>query len=148
MENVAGIITLGTAAKFSISTEFFRDALVLRKVSLKKLYSVYGKEVRVDEHYEKSCQLSSILSITVNDVGSEAVLHLMNSDDVCISVASAYSVGSLEPSHVPGAVGRNYTQAKSIIKVSFGWNTTVEEVVRAVELLGKNVVRIREMYRS
>lgn len=114
-ENVAGIVALGTAAKFSIPTEFSRDA---------------------------------ILSITINDVESEAILHLMNSDGVCISAASACSAGSLEPSHVLSAIGRNYTQAKSTIRVSFGWNTTVEEVTRAAELLGKNIVRIRKMYRS
>lgn len=72
----------------------------------------------------------------------------MNSDGVCISAASACSAGSLEPSHVLRAIGRNYTQAKSTIRVSFGWNTTVEEVTRAAELLGKNIVRIRKMYRS
>lgn len=147
-ENVAGIVALGTAAKFSIPTEFSRDALVLRKAFLKKLYSVCDEGIKVNEHYEKSYQLSSILSITINDVESEAILHLMNSDGVCISAASACSAGSLEPSHVLSAIGRNYTQAKSTIRVSFGWNTTVEEVTRAAELLGKNIVRIRKMYRS
>ena len=147
-ENVAGIVALGTAAKFSIPTEFSRDALVLRKAFLKKLYSVCDERIKVNEHYEKSYQLSSILSITINDVESEAILHLMNSDGVCISAASACSAGSLEPSHVLSAIGRNYTQAKSTIRVSFGWNTTVEEVTRAAELLGKNIVRIRKMYRS
>jgi cysteine desulfurase len=147
-ENVAGIVALGTAAMFSIPTEFSRDALVLRKAFLKKLYSVCDEGIKVNEHYEKSYQLSSILSITINDVESEAILHLMNSDGVCISAASACSAGSLEPSHVLSAIGRNYTQAKSTIRVSFGWNTTVEEVTRAAELLGKNIVRIRKMYRS
>lgn len=147
-ENVAGIVALGTAAKFSTPTEFSRDALVLRKAFLKKLYSVCDEGIKVNEHYEKSYQLSSILSITINDVESEAILHLMNSDGVCISAASACSAGSLEPSHVLSAIGRNYTQAKSTIRVSFGWNTTVEEVTRAAELLGKNIVRIRKMYRS
>lgn len=146
-ENVAGIVALGTAAKFSMPNEFSRDALVLRKAFLKKLYSVCDEGIRVNEHYEKSFQLSSILSITINDVESEAILHLMNSDGVCISAASACSAGSLEPSHVLRAIGRNYTQAKSTIRVSFGWNTTVEEATRAAELLGKNIIRIRKMYR-
>lgn len=146
-ENVAGIVALGTAAKFSMPNEFSRDALVLRKAFLKKLYSVCDEGIRVNEHYEKSYQLSSILSITINDVESEAILHLMNSDGVCISAASACSAGSLEPSHVLRAIGRNYTQAKSTIRVSFGWNTTVEEATRAAELLGKNIIRIRKMYR-
>lgn len=108
-ENVAGIVALGTVAKFSIPTEFSRDALVLRKAFLKKLYSVCDEGIKVNEHYEKSYQLSSILSITINDVESEAILHLMNSDGVCISAASACSAGSLEPSHVLSAIGRNYT---------------------------------------
>ena len=72
-ENVAGIVALGTAAKFSMPNEFSRDALVLRKAFLKKLYSVCDEGIRVNEHYEKSFQLSSILSITINDVESEAM---------------------------------------------------------------------------
>ena len=47
-ENVAGIVALGTAAKFSIPTEFSRDALVLRKAFLKKLYSVCDEGIKVN----------------------------------------------------------------------------------------------------
>lgn len=47
-ENVAGIVALGTAAKFSTPTEFSRDALVLRKAFLKKLYSVCDEGIRVN----------------------------------------------------------------------------------------------------
>ena len=52
-ENVAGIVALGTAAKFSTPNEFSRDALVLREAFLKELYSVCDEGIRINEHYEK-----------------------------------------------------------------------------------------------
>ena len=62
---------------------------------------------------------------------------------IACSSGSAYSSGSLEPSHVLLAMGINPETAHGSIRFSFGKDNTREEVDYVVEKLVENVNKLR-----
>lgn len=145
-ENVAAIVGLGAAAEWTmehISSDMalyqcFKDNFI------ETLRIELGEEIKVNGGGQV---LPNILNITVPGVQSEALLLMMDADDVCISAASACSAGSPEPSHVLTAMGLGEEAANCTVRISFGRTNRYEEVVEAAKLLAKNVKRIRKMYR-
>ena len=67
--------------------------------------------------------------------GLSARAQLMRFDlqGISVSQGSACSSGSLHSSHVLNAMGVPAEEAERTIRVSFGWNTTREEVERFCE---------------
>lgn len=145
-ENVAAIVSLGAAAQWAIEhteseTYWYR---YLKDTFMATLEGELGKDIRMNG---RGRVLPNILNITIPGVQSEALLLMMDADDVCISAASACSAGSPEPSHVLTEMGMSEDEANCTVRISFGRSNTREEVVEAAKLLAKNVQRIRKMYR-
>lgn len=144
-ENVAAIIGLGAAAEWAI--EHTEEEIIwyryLKDSFMSVLESELGEEIRING---RGIVLPNILNITIPGVQSEALLLMMDADDVCISAASACSAGSPAPSHVLTAMGLSKDDANSSVRISFGRTNTREEVVEAAQQLAKNVNRIRKMY--
>lgn len=145
-ENIAAIVGLGAAAEWTIEHissdvllyQCFKDSFV------ETLRAELGEEVQINGGGQV---LPNILNITIPGVQSEALLLMMDADDVCISAASACSAGSPEPSHVLTAMGLSKEDANCTVRISFGRTNKCEEVINATKLLAKNVKRIRSMYR-
>jgi cysteine desulfurase len=69
------------------------------------------------------------------DIDGEALLLNMDLQGVAVTSGSACSSGSMEPSHVLLALGRDVKTAKASIRFSFGKHTTEEEILRGVQVL-------------
>jgi cysteine desulfurase len=65
--------------------------------------------------------------------------------DMAVSSGSACTSASLEPSYVLRAIGVEEDLAHTSIRVGFGRFTTEEEVDYALEMMIKEVTRLREM---
>jgi len=52
-------------------------------------------------------------------------------------MGSACAAGAVEPSHVLLAMGRSRDEARSSLRLSLGWNTTVADVERAADIIGR-----------
>ncbi len=74
------------------------------------------------------------------DLDGEALLLNMDLDGVAVTSGSACSSGSMEPSHVLQAIGRDIKTARASIRFSMGKYTTQEELTKAVSIL-EDVVR-------
>jgi cysteine desulfurase len=74
------------------------------------------------------------------DIDGEALLLNMDLEGVAVTSGSACSSGSMEPSHVLHAIGRDTKTARASIRFSMGKYTTRDEIVRAVSVL-ESVVR-------
>jgi cysteine desulfurase len=82
--------------------------------------------------------LPHILSLSLDasryDVESESLLLNMDLRGVAVSSGSACTSGSIQPSHVLLAMGRDPKTTAATVRFSFGKFTTIEEVTRAGEI--------------
>ena len=73
-------------------------------------------------------RLANTASFTVPSIDSMTSLAALDLDGICASAGSACSAGSLNPSHVLSAMGRNDNEANSLIRFSLGRETSEEEI--------------------
>jgi cysteine desulfurase len=83
------------------------------------------------------------LNISFNYVEGESLIMALK--DLAVSSGSACTSASLEPSYVLRAIGRDDELAHSSIRFSIGRFTTEEEIDYAIEIIRKNIGRLREM---
>lgn len=69
------------------------------------------------------------------DIDGEALLLNMDLEGVAVTSGSACSSGSMEPSHVLQAIGRDTKTARASIRFSMGKHTTLGEIAKAVSVL-------------
>ncbi|MGZ8907374.1 MAG: IscS subfamily cysteine desulfurase [Methylobacter sp.] len=83
------------------------------------------------------------LNISFNFVEGESMMMAIK--DMAVSSGSACTSASLEPSHVLRALGRSDELAHSSIRFSLGKFTTEEEIEYAINVLRREVMRLREL---
>jgi cysteine desulfurase len=83
--------------------------------------TVFGKSV---------ARLPNTSCIAMPGVGNEVQLMDFDMKGFAVSAGSACSSGRIEVSHVLTAMGIEKTLAGSAIRVSTGWATTEEDIVR------------------
>jgi len=83
------------------------------------------------------------LNISFAYVEGESLMMAIK--DVAVSSGSACTSASLEPSYVLKALGRNDELAHSSIRFTIGRFTTEEEIDYTVDLVKKQVAKLREM---
>jgi cysteine desulfurase len=83
------------------------------------------------------------LNVSFNFVEGESLIMAIK--DVAVSSGSACTSASLEPSYVLRALGRSDELAHSSIRFTVGRFTTEEEIDYTVQLISRQVARLREM---
>jgi cysteine desulfurase len=124
-ENLAGIIGLVAALDKFVMPPVF-DKAKLQALSAKLVASIEkigGCEIVSPR---KHC-LANTFSFVVHGADSIALLAGLDVEGICASSGSACSSGSIEPSHVILAIGKNYL-ANSLVRFSLGRDSTMEEV--------------------
>lgn len=76
-----------------------------------------------------------ILSLHVKGLEGETIVLRCDNAGFAISSGSACSTSSLDPSHVLAAIGLSRDDALGGIRLSFGKNTSVEDIDRFIEIL-------------
>jgi cysteine desulfurase len=122
-ENVPAI--LGMAAALSADRAWFDRAASLR-VRLESALAAAGAEIVG----EGSPRIPTIGSYRMPGVPSTLQLVQFDLAAIAVSAGSACSSGSLKAGHVLTAMGWGQARATEIIRVSFGRDTTQEEVDR------------------
>lgn len=89
-------------------------------------------------------RLNNNLSVCFKGIEAESLLLLLDNKDIYVSSGSACNSASLSPSYVLQAIGMKEPDINSVIRFSFGENTTerqcdiaVDEIVKSVKLLRK-----------
>ena len=83
------------------------------------------------------------LNIGFDGIEGEALLLLLDQRGICVSTGSACASGSNNPSHVLLAIGRNSTQAKSSIRISLAYYTTIEEIDYMIDAINDSIGILR-----
>lgn len=88
----------------------------------------------------------NILSISFDSskikLDGEALLLNLDLEGIAVASGSACTSGSVKPSHVISAMGRDLETAKSTIRFSFGKLTTEDEIRTVLEILLRIINRI------
>jgi len=88
-------------------------------------------------------RLANTVSFLVRGSDSIALLAGLDMEGICASSGSACSAGSLEPSHVISALGVEKELAHSLVRLSLGRDSTLEEVEYVEGVLPEVVRRAR-----
>jgi cysteine desulfurase len=83
-----------------------------------------------------------IAHVCLHDIGSEALLFLLDTQGLRASAGSSCSSGAQDPSHVLAAMGVPRALARGSLRMSVGHSTTEGEVDRAVDIVVAAVARL------
>lgn len=137
--NVPGIIGFAKALELSVKkmeenrahyTRLRAMMLESMKESLNVEFTVNGSDNGVPH----------IINLAFRDtegkvIDGEMLLLNLDIEGICVSNGSACTSGAVEPSHVLSGIGMDEGLAKSSIRVSFGKNTTEDDIRYFVEKL-------------
>jgi cysteine desulfurase len=89
--------------------------------------------------------LPHISNLSFRFVEGEGLLINLDLQGVAVSTGSACSSGSLEPSPIIRALGKNDEMARGAIRFSFGKDNTAEDVEYVLEVLPKAIENLRKL---
>ena len=143
-ENVPGVAALGEAAA-EIYENF--DAKVdhmyeIRQRFIDGVTQIPGVTVNGRTGRDSAPQ---IVSVTIEDVRSEVMLHSLEEYGIYVSAGSACSSNKPAPSRTLQGIGLPKQKLESTIRISFCVNTTEEEVDYAVEKM-KEIIPFRRKF--
>lgn len=146
-ENVAGIAALGEAAAesyehfetkiehlYELKERFVQGVLKIEGVTLN------GKTDRTSAPH--------IVSVSIDGVRSEVILHALEEKGIYVSAGSACSSNKPAVSQTLMAIGLKKDLLDSTIRFSFCVHTTAEEIDAAVEALSEIVPKLRKYIRK
>ncbi|MBP1045253.1 cysteine desulfurase [Enterococcus sp. BWM-S5] len=143
-ENIPGIAGMGKAVELltdeekenhKIRNKGFED-IILNKLSEAGIdYQVNG---------DRENKLSHILNIWFKGVSSDLLLMHLDLNGAAVSIGSACTAGTVDPSHVLEAIyGKGHPAVKESLRISFGYGNTIEEIERFADLLIKTAQRLK-----
>jgi len=142
-ENVAAIVGFGIAARLAVQElEMYAAHCchLTRQLCEGIVQRVPGTFLNSPTHY----RLPNTLNIGFSNATGEGLMMGLDLAGIAVSTGSACAAGSLEPSHVLLALGRNAEEAKSALRFSVGKETTEQEIDRVLEVLPQVVQRVRQ----
>ena len=140
-ENVPGIVSMGEAVDyFNRNMNAIQETFAgLRTTFLDKLNSLNIK-------YNVNCPgVDNIISLTLPNCESEAMLLLLNEKGVYVSAGSACTAGMLEPSHVLKAMYLSEEDASCTIRVSMSLHNSTLDMIQAAQAISDCVKQLHSM---
>lgn len=143
-ESVPGIVAFGAAARLA-SEEMAQRSHYVRR--LRDLFEerVAGEIDDIVLNGDPGKRLPHLSNISFRFIEGEGLLISLDLQGIAVSTGSACSSGTLEPSPVIRALGRNDELARGSIRFSFGKDNTEQELPYVLEVLTRAVARLREM---
>ena len=143
-ENVPGIVGFGAAAKLA------REEMKQRSRHNELLRDRFeaGVTERIDEivfNGLRARRLPHLSNISFRFIEGEGLLISLDLQGIAVSTGSACSSGTLEPSPVIRALGRDDELSRGAIRFSFGKDNTEEDVDYVIDVLAQVVERLRRL---
>ncbi|MDX6404676.1 MAG: cysteine desulfurase [Blastocatellia bacterium] len=143
-ESIANIVAFGTAA------ELANREMTERNEHTRRLRDRFEKAVvqSIDDiafNGNREQRLPHLSNISFRFIEGEGLLIHLDMQGVAVSTGSACSSGTLEPSPVIRALGRNEELARGAIRFSFGKDNTEDDVDYALEALQRAVESLRKL---
>lgn len=146
-ENVPGVAALAEAA-----VEIYEDfeAKIEHLYSLKERFVEGAKKIEGITINGRTGRESApqIVSVSIDGVRSEVMLHTLEDREIYVSAGSACSSNKPSVSHTLTSIGLKKNLLDSTIRFSFCVNTTEEEIDYALEVLNEVVPKLRKYTRK
>ena len=119
------------------------DHAHIARLSAKFLTAMRDEVTHIVLNGDEQSRYVGNLNISFACVEGESMIMALK--DLAVSSGSACTSASLEPSYVLRAIGVEEDMAHTSLRVGFGRFTTEEEVDHAIQIIGEQVNRLREM---
>jgi cysteine desulfurase len=149
-QNVPGIVAAGVAARRSADDragevervgklrDRLLDGLVASVPGLVETGAVDGPAGP-----DRSGRVAGTAHVCIEGVESEALLFMLEREQIYASAASSCSSGAMEPSHVLEARGVPADLRNASLRLSLGWSTTDAEIDHALAVIPPAVEHLR-----
>jgi cysteine desulfurase len=143
-EAVASIVAFGTAARLA------REELSQRIEQMRRRRNEFeaGVAARISDlvfNGAREPRLPHLSNISFRFIEGEGLLINLDLQGIAVSTGSACSSGSLEPSPVIRALGRNDEIARGSIRFSLGKDTSAEDIDYVLQVLPRAVENLRRL---
>ena len=144
-EPVPNIVAFGTACEIAAS-EMDDDARKARALR-NELENAIG-ELIPNAHFngDREVRLPNISNVSFGSIEGEGLLINLDMQGIAVSTGSACSSGTLEPSPVIRALGRDDELARGAIRFSFGRFNTQEDVDALLSVLSSSIKNLRSLH--
>ena len=149
--NTAGIVGMAVAARITADTRqmninnvsFLRDDLANRLLEIEDSFET--GILNEETGRERQNKVPGSCHLCFAGIESEALLFLLEQENIFASAASSCSSGAQEPSHVLAAMGYQRELARGSLRLSLGYKNTQSDVDKVVEVLPNTINRLREL---
>ena len=140
-ENLASIVGLARAMEDAYNniedySSYTRD---LRDYTIEKLLNVDG----IILNGPRENRLPGNINITLKNTKPQTMVQYLDMFDICVSSGSACAAGSINPSHVLRAIGRNEEDSLSMLRLSLNHNNTKDECDYVVEKINEGMKKFK-----
>lgn len=141
-ENVAGIVGFGKAC------ELARDKMESTSRSVEELrnhlYQLLRENISGVELFgDAQSRLPNTLNLGFEGVNGQSLMIGLDLEGIAVSTGSACSSGSVSPSHVLQAMQVPVEKINSSLRLSLGWNNTLQEMKTVTKKIKLIVERAR-----
>ncbi len=143
-ESVPNIVAFGKACELA-RTALVEDQNRLRGMRDRFEQGVFERISDVTLNGDVESRLPNISNLSFRQIEGEGLLINLDMQGVAVSTGSACSSGSLEPSPVIRALGRDDELARGAIRFSFGRFNTEDDVDRVLEVLPGAIANLRKL---
>lgn len=143
-EPVAHIVAFGKASELAAENRT-SDAERMRELHGRFEHGVFERIPDTELNGDAETRLPNISNLSFRCIEGEGLLINLDMHGVAVSTGSACSSGSLEPSPVIRALGRDDELARGAIRFSFGRFNTSEDVEHVLQVLPRAVETLRRM---
>ena len=143
-ENVAGIAGLAKALEIAwrdMDKETSR--LIAMTTRFYELVKARIPDIRFNGNFEK--RVPNTLNISFKAIEGESMMLSLDMKGISVSTGSACTSGATEPSHVLMAMGVPAELAHGSLRFSFGRSNKEEDIDYVVDVLEKEVSRLRQI---
>ena len=149
-ERRAGTEAVGSIVAFGKAAALARTELAARVAHMRRLRDRFetGVAAAISDivfNGRRDARLPHLSNISFRFIEGEGLLINLDMQGVAVSTGSACSSGSLEPSPVIRALGRNDELARGSIRFSLGKDTTDEDITYTLEVLPRAVDSLRRL---
>ena len=136
-ENVPGYASMALAAKMIYKNidEHTEKLYGLRDYFIEKALQIDGVTINGSKDSKKAAP--HIVSVSLDGVRSEVLLHALEDKKIYVSAGSACSSHKRAPSPTLAGIGLSASALESTVRFSFSINTTKEEIDGAIEALSE-----------